>query len=31
MGKKEKLIGKILSGRSDSNIPFSDLVSLLES
>lgn len=31
MGKKEKLIQKILSGRSDRNIPFSDLVNLLES
>lgn len=31
MGKKEKLIKKILSGCSDRNISFSDLVKLLES
>lgn len=31
MGKKEKLIRKILSGSSDSNIAFGDLVYLLES
>lgn len=31
MGKKEKFIQKLLSGRSDTGIPFSDLVSLLES
>jgi len=26
MGKKEKFIQKLLTGRSDTNIPFSDLV-----
>lgn len=31
MGKKEKFIQKLLTGRSDSNIPFSELVTLLES
>ena len=31
MGKKEKLIQKILSGSSDSNIAFAELVHLLES
>ena len=31
MGKKEKLIRTILSGSSDSNIAFSELVYLLES
>lgn len=31
MRKREKLIRKILSGRSDANIAFSDLVSLIES
>lgn len=31
MGKKEKLIRKILSGRSDTNIPFSELLNLLVS
>ena len=31
MGKKEKLIQKILAGRSDTNIPFSELITLLES
>jgi len=31
MGKKEKFIQKLLTGRSDTNIPFSDLVTLLES
>jgi len=30
MGKTEKLIHKILTGRSDTNISFSELVSLLE-
>jgi predicted RNA binding protein YcfA (HicA-like mRNA interferase family) len=31
MGKKEKFIRKLLTGRSDSNIPFSELITLLES
>jgi len=31
MGKKEKFIQKLLTGRSDSNIPFFELVTLLES
>jgi len=31
MGKKEKFIQKLLAGRSDTNIPFSGLVTLLES
>ena len=31
MGKKEKFIQKLLTGRSDSNISFSELVTLLES
>lgn len=31
MGKKEKFIEKILTGRSDTNIPFSELINLLES
>ena len=30
MGKYEKLIDQILRGRSDANISFSDLVSLLQ-
>ena len=30
MGKKDKILEKILSGQSDSNIMFADLVSLLE-
>ncbi len=29
MGKKEKLLGKILSGQADYNIPFNDLINLL--
>ncbi|MGR3320011.1 MAG: type II toxin-antitoxin system HicA family toxin [Candidatus Anammoxibacter sp.] len=29
MGKKEKLLKKILSGQSDYNIPFNDLTNLL--
>ena len=31
MGKKEKFIQKLLTGRSDSNISFSELVTLLGS
>lgn len=31
MGKRKKLISRILSGRSDTNIAFSDLAGLLES
>ena len=31
MAKKAKLIQQILSGRSDNNIAFSDMVGLLES
>lgn len=31
MGKRDKLIRKLLAGRSDTNIPFPELVSLLES
>ena len=30
MGKYDKLLAKILSGRSDSNIAFSELVQLLQ-
>lgn len=30
MGKYEKLIFQILSGTSDANIPFSDLINLLQ-
>jgi len=30
MGKYEKLILKILSGQSDTNIPFDDLCTLLQ-
>ena len=31
MGKKEKLLSKILSGQSDYNISFNDLINLLVS
>ncbi len=31
MGKNEKILAKVLSGQSDANIAFSDLVGLLES
>jgi len=30
MGKNEKFLAKVLSGQSDANIAFSDLVGLLE-
>lgn len=29
MGKREKLLSKILSGQADYNIPFNDLIKLL--
>jgi hypothetical protein len=31
MGKRRKLVRKILLGRSDANIPFSELLELLRS
>lgn len=30
MGKKEKILESVLSGQSDSNIAFTDIVNLLE-
>ena len=31
MAKRDKILAKVISGQSDANIPFADLVSLLES